>query len=281
MNPPGDDQVPRLPQRRPTFEELTFDGDRLVAVLLDGDGAALPVRAACQVLGLDPRYQLQRLREHDVLLTGLREVRMPQGGKIQIVVAILSRYIPFWLATVTPNQVDEAMRPKLVRYQVELVDVLDRLYGQELTPRREPSADPAVAVLERRLDELFVELRLTRELLRDQRGSEAAQDERLDSLETVVDELQQQILQHTVVTAAQQEVLKRAIKRVAARYQKRTGNERYALLFAQFCKAMGTPRYDALPAHKYEQALDWIEAQARALLPDDPEALPPRQERLL
>lgn len=281
MEPPSDDSAPRLPQRRPAFKEVTFDGDQLVAVILEGDGAALPVRAACQALGLDPRYQLQRLREHDVLVAGLREVRMPQGGKLQAVVAILSRYIPFWLATVTPSQVSEAMRPKLVRYQTELVDLLNRLYGEELTPTRPASPDQAVAAIERRLDDLIVEMRLTRELLREQRAGNSAQNARLDAIETVVDDLQQQILQHTVVTPAQQEAIKRAIKRIAIRYQQRTGSERYALLFAQFCKAMGTPRYDALPAHKYEQALDWIEAQARALLPDDPDAMPPRQERLL
>jgi hypothetical protein len=281
MDPSPDDSVPHLPQRRPAFKEVAFDGDQLVAVILEGDGAALPVRAACQALGLDPRYQLQRLREHDVLVAGLREVRMPQGGKLQVVVAILSRYIPFWLATVTPRQVSEAMRPKLLRSQTELVALLNRLYGEELVPARPASPDPAVAALERRLDDLLVELRLTRELLREQRASVSAQNARLDTIETVVDDLQQQIQQHTVVTPAQQEAIKRAIKRVAVRYQQRTGSERYALLFAQFCKAMGTPRYDALPAHKYEQAIDWIEAQAHALLPDDPDALPPRQERLL
>jgi hypothetical protein len=281
MNPSADESARNLPQRQPTFKDIAFDGDQLVAVILDGDGAALPVRAACQALGLDPRYQLQRLREHDVLVAGLREVRMPQGGKLQLVVAILSRYLPFWLATVTPNQVSESMRPKLTRYQTELVDVLNRLYGDELAPQRATSSEPSVAALERRLDDLLVELRLTRELLREQRADDATQDARLDAVETVVDELQQQILQHTVVTPAQQEILKRAIKRIAVRYQQRTGTERYALLFAQFCKTLGTPRYDALPAHKYEQALDWIEAQARALLPDDPDALPSRQERLL
>lgn len=80
MSTPTDPPEPRLPQRRPTFQEIAFDGDSLTAVILDGDGAAIPVRAACQALGLDPRYQLQRLREHDVLVTGLREVRMRLRG---------------------------------------------------------------------------------------------------------------------------------------------------------------------------------------------------------
>lgn len=281
MEPPTDNSEPYLPQRRPVFQNITFDDDQLVAAILDGDGVAVSVRAISQALGLDPRYQLERLRQHDVLVTGLREVRMPQGGRLQVVIALLARFIPFWLATVTPNQVDAAMRAKLVRYQSELVDVLNRLYGQELTPTRPASSDLATAELYRRLDELFVELRLTRELLRDQRETEVAQDARLEAIETVVDDLQQQLLQHTAITPAQQEVLKRGIKRIAVRYKQRTGTDRYALLFAQFCKTLGTPRYDALPAHLYQRALDWIEEQAKALLPDDPEALPPRQEPLL
>lgn len=281
MEPPQNSLGPQLPQRRPILQTITFDDDQLVAVILDGDGVAVPVRAISQALGLDPRYQLERLRQHDVLVTGLREVRMPQGGRLQVVVALLARYIPFWLATVTPSQVDVATRPKLVRYQSELVDVLDRLYGQELTPARQAPPDPTTAALYRRLDELFVELRLTRELIRDQQAAETEQNARLEALESVVDDLQQQILQHTVITSAQQEVLKRGIKRIAVRYKQRTGADRYALLFAQFCKTLGTPRYDALPAHLYTRALDWIEEQARALLPDDPEALPQRQEPLL
>lgn len=64
------------------------------------------------------------------------------------------------------------------------------------------------------------------------------------------------------------------------RYKQRTHTHRYALLFIQFCKALGAPRYDALPAHLYSHAFGWIEEQARALLPDDPEAPPPRQEPL-
>lgn len=281
MEPPTDTSGRQLPQRRPIFETITFDDDQLVAVILDGDGVAVPVRAISQALGLDPRYQLERLRQHDVLVTGLREVRMPQGGRLQVVVALLARFIPFWLATITPNQVDVATLPKLIRYQSELVDVLNRLYGHELTPTRPTSPDPITADLYRRLDELFVELRLTRELIRDQQAAEFEQDTRLEALETVVEDLQQQILQHTVVTPAQQEVLKRGIRRIAVRYKQRTGADRYALLFAQFCKALGTPRYDALPARLYTRALDWIEEQARALLPDDPEALPQRQEPLL
>lgn len=35
------------------YRELQFDGDQLVAVILEGDGVAVPVRLVCAALGLD------------------------------------------------------------------------------------------------------------------------------------------------------------------------------------------------------------------------------------
>jgi hypothetical protein len=55
----------------------------------------------------------------------------------------------------------------------------------------------------------------------------------------------------------------------------------YELLFAQFKMNMGIPRYDALPASKYDLALAWLRSKAQELLPDDTDALPPLQEQLL
>lgn len=45
--------------------------------------------------------------------------------------------------------------------------------------------------------------------------------------------------------------------------------------------ALGTPRYDTLPARKFDEAVAWLEQRAAALLPGDDSALPLRQERLL
>lgn len=36
-----------------------------------------------------------------------------------------------------------------------------------------------------------------------------------------------------------------------------------------------------LPTGRYEDALTWLRNRAAELLPDDPDALPPLQERLL
>lgn len=177
MNDSGS-ALPSLPQ----VEHFDFHGDSLVAVIIDGREVAIPIRSVCGAIGLDVQSQSESLREHDVLSQGLRVVKIPVGNRVQSVLAISRRYLAFWLATITPSLVAESVRPNLIRYQEELVELLDALYDR---------------------------------------------------------------------------------------------------LHARFCAELGTPRYDALPASKYQQTLDWLRARAAEYLPDDPEALPPLQESLL
>jgi hypothetical protein len=280
----SDQQSRSAPRGLTRYKQVEFDGDELLAVFVD-DGIAVPVRTICQALGLDLESQSAKLREHEVLAQGVRLVRVPQGGRVRSVVALLHRFIPFWLATIVPSQVSEAVRPKLVRYQIELVDLLAALYGNELRPGSATPGDSTQAALAQRLADALLELRLAREALlsAQQRTEEQLQshESRIGAIEGVMDELQEQLASHTTITAAQQEVIKRAITRIAARYKRRTGQEMFGKLFAQFCIDLGTPKYALLPAGKYDTALEWLRGKAAELLPDDPEALPPLQESLL
>ena len=283
-------------QPLPHIEPFDFHGDALIAVIVDGHEVALPIRSVCGALGLDTQSQSERLREHDVLSQGLRIVKIPVGNRVQSVLALNRRYLAFWLATITPSQVSDTARPKLVSYQQELVDVLDSLYGTGEAQAAESGTEPALATINARFAALIAELRITRAaLLAAQRQTDAkidAQDVRLSAVEELVggrlttiqgqlDEAQQRLLDTVKITAAQQSVIRRAIERLAKRYQKKTGKSIYDLLHLRFCAELGTPRYDALPAKKYGEALVWLRARAAEYLPGDPDALPPLQESLL
>lgn len=283
-----------LPQRYTPYREVQFDGDRLTAVILEGEGVAVPVRTICEVLGLDLDAQSERLRNHEVLARGLRVVNVPVGGRVRSVMAILHRWLPFWLATITPSLVHVDVREKLVRYQIEVADILAALYGNELTVTPAPS-DSSLPALHQRLAESLTEVRLAREALlaaqqhiqylqamhEQTTGQLTNHEERLESIEGVMDDLQTQIAAYTTITAAQQEVIKRSIQRIATRYKQKTGTDIYARLFSAFCVAFKTPKYALLPASQYTQAVTWIQQQGVAYLPDDPDALSPLQEALL
>jgi hypothetical protein len=249
----------QLPEK---YTTLQFEGDTLITVFREGEGIAVPVRVLCEALGLDLRSQSERLRKHDVLRQGLRKELVPIEGRVREIAVILHKYIPFWLATISPHQVHEDVRPKLVRYQTELVDVLAKLYLQ-------PKASSPTAV-QRRLDEAIEDIRLLMSAQRDQ-------EQRITNIEEIVGDLQQR----TPINAAQAAYIQRAIKRIAQRYERKTGQDIFGRLFAQFQIDLGTPRYDALPAAKYDAAGDWLRAKAQQYLPDDPDVLPPMQESLL
>jgi hypothetical protein len=274
-----------LPRQRAKVQEISFEEDRLIAVILEGEGVAVPVREICRTLGLDIDTQSARLREHEVLSQGLRVVRIRYGDRMRSVVAILHKYIPFWMATITPGLVAEHVRPKLIRYQIELVDLLATIYGGELRGALPAATDSAMTALQQRLANAIAEVQLAREaLLATQQGMQeqiTSHEVRLTAVEGLMDELQEQISSHTTITAAQREVIQRAIKRIAARYERRTGKDIFGLLFSQFCIDLGTPKYGLLPAGKYDDALAWLRRKATEYLPDDPDALPPLQEALL
>lgn len=287
------DQPTDLPVRRAPYHEVQFDGDTLTAVILEGEGVAIPVRTICDVLGLDLEAQSARLREHEVLARGLRVVNVPIGNRVRSVMALLHRWIPFWLATISPNLVRADVRDKLVRYQIEVADVLAALYGNEVAIG--PASSETTDMLQQQYVNAILEARLAREALlaaqQQLQQLQAAQqqtNERLDSHEVridamagLMDELQSQIASYTTITAAQQEVIKHAVQRIAKRYEQKTGTNIFGILFGTFCRDLQTPRYSLLPAEKYDAALAWLRRTATQYLPDDPDALPPLQEALL
>jgi hypothetical protein len=129
------------------------------------------------------------------------------------------------------------------------------------------------------MSNLLAELRATRETIRAYR--QAAEPERLAELTDIVGTLQQQMSDYLPVSAAQQEVIARAIRGLAQRYKQQTGKEIFAQLFAEFTRTLGTPAYDKLPARRYDEAIAWVQQKAAALFPDDPGAVPPMQQSLL
>jgi hypothetical protein len=283
---------PQLPSP-PRVEALDFYEDHLTVVIIDGHDVVVPIRSVCTVLGIDAQAQSARLREHEVLSQGLRVVKVPVGSRVQSVLAISRRFLPFWLATITPASVNDAARPKLVRYQAELVDLLDALYGEAASPPEHTSTDDSLA---QRFVTLAAELRATRAALLQAhiRTSarieaqalqltriEALLDSRLTTLQGELDEAHQRLLDTVKITAAQSAVIRLAIERLGKRYELRHGARIYDRLHARFCAELGTQKYDALPASKYPQALQWLRDRAAEYLPDDADALPPLQEALL
>ena len=291
------------------IDRVDFYDDRLVAVLVENGELVLPLVSVCRAMGLDEDFQVERLRTHDVLQRALRRVRVPIDGQLRTVIGIERSHVAFWLATITPELVGEAVRPKLVRYQTELVTLLDTVYGgHDLSTATTSTIVPAgLAPLVERVTALAMAFEAANQQLRMelQRLSTAlsetagAHDVRLAALETVVNtqltimqgqleathgqlqETQERLLDTVKITAAQAAVIQGSIQRIGKRYEQKTGKRIYDRLYSELHLELGAPKYTDLPAAKYEDALTFLKQKAREWLPDDEDVLPGLQERLL
>jgi hypothetical protein len=92
-------------------------------------------------------------------------VRVRIGDRMRSVVAILHKYVPFWLATITPGLVKEEVREKLVRYQVEVAEILAGIYGGTAEATHRTTDQEPIDPLRQRLSDAIREVRMARDAL--------------------------------------------------------------------------------------------------------------------
>ncbi|HWQ13884.1 MAG TPA: phage antirepressor N-terminal domain-containing protein [Roseiflexaceae bacterium] len=293
-----DTQTPQEIAQAATLQTVIFDNDTLVAAVLAGEGVAVPLLMMCQPLGLDTSNQADRLREHAVLSRGLRYVRVPVRGRLRSVLAILHDYIPLWLATITPANVREEVRDKLIRYQEEIKDVLAALYAPPTSAVQEPES---IVAMRATLARVVKELQAIREQAMAQHEEAIeridAQDVRIAAFEQVVDarlvdiarDLAQQqeviadqkalIDEYLPLAPAQQQYIKGTLQAIGKRHERDRGADIYGKLFGELCWKYNVPRYDAIRARDYEAILTWLAEKAAEY--GYPELVQTQQQRFL
>lgn len=117
--------------------------DSLQVVRQSGHGWVL-IEAACEALGLDPVGQRQRLTKQPWAVSCMTKAT-GSDGKTYEMFCLRSDKVAMWLATIDTSRLanDEA-RAKLVMWQCEAADVLDRwVRGEQgVAEHRTPAALP-------------------------------------------------------------------------------------------------------------------------------------------
>jgi hypothetical protein len=125
-------------EKRIMATELTrvdFQGDVIeAAVGLDGE-ILVGFRQLCDIMEQSYDKQLEKLRSRSWATITRVEMKSP-SGPLRLVTAIDLKTLHGWLLSINENKVPEAIRPKLVRYQAECVEVLERHFLRRATPTR-------------------------------------------------------------------------------------------------------------------------------------------------
>jgi hypothetical protein len=86
----------------------------------------VPLRPACDRLGVDLSGQLQKLRGKAWACVEIISMRMPGDDQERPTACLPLRALPMWLTSITPSKVAPEMRTTLEAYQLEAADVLYR-----------------------------------------------------------------------------------------------------------------------------------------------------------
>jgi hypothetical protein len=250
---------------------VSFYGDNIVAVQDAINGVIyVPVGRLCDNLGIQRRNQIDRLRNHEVLAQGLSSVMVQTEGGPQETECLRLDLIPLWLTTINPKRVSDAVREKLVRYQIEAASVLWAAFRNDILPANELAAQPrprsgaelaldiATAIqhlaqqqleIERSLEGVHGRMDGMARFLRDFAQST---DARLSSLEL-------QLNPQAAISEEQAAELALAVKAVGQALANSGSKQNgYQVVYGELYRRYRVSSYKNLPRAKYAEVLEWL-----------------------
>jgi len=106
-------------------DTIIFYGKPLVVVRLPDGQPAVFMRSLFDNMQLDRRGQFRRIQRTEAIADDLiGNVLIKTEGDVQKAYVLALRAVPFWLAGIDAKRVREDLRPDIIRYQREVVDVL-------------------------------------------------------------------------------------------------------------------------------------------------------------
>lgn len=257
----------------PTVQDtIIFNGNPLVVVRLPDGRPGVVLRGICENLKLGPAAQVERIKRTEVIANDLVYVQVETEGGLQRMPTLVLRAVPFWLAGINPSRTSPDMRPIILAYQREVVDVL---YTWASTSRTiaslsraaipaEPSSptqdSPALAWAEyHRQMVAFYEWK-------------AATDTRIDVIEERQVEIESRLDEHRRVLAFIPDILERlgpelitiehqrSIQEQVKRLHDATGKPLGAI-YNELKTAFEVPRYQEIREQDRDKVLSWFQVQ--------------------
>lgn len=254
-----------------TVEQKTvlFYDDELVAVRGDDRQVYVSLGHMCEVIGIDRRSQVRRIRLHVVLGEGYFLGDVETAGGRQQMGLLRVDLVPMWLATLDSGRVSADIEEKLVRYQKEAAKVLWEAFQEgrltaaptldELLQSDSPAAQAyrmAMAIADMARTQLLFEAQVENRM--------EHVEQRLEQLEARIDEPQR------TVSSSQASQISQAVKAVAMQLSKKTGRNEYGGVYGELYRRFEITSYKLLPASRFEEAMAFLNEWYGALTGDAP-----------
>lgn len=242
-----------------TVEQKTvlFYDDELVAVRGDDRQVYVSLSHMCDVIGIDRRSQVRRIRQHVVLGEGYHLGNVDTAGGRQRMGLLRVDLVPMWLATLETSRVSADIEEKLVRYQKEAAKVLWEAF-QEGRLTAAPTLDELLksdspAAQAYRMAMAIADLARTQLLFESQVETRMDDyEKRLEQLEVRIDEPAR------TVSSSQASQISQAVKAVALQLSKKTGRNEYGGVYGELYRRFEITSYKLLPASRFDEAMAFL-----------------------
>ena len=121
------------------IQRIPFHEDELLVVTDEQTGKQYVVpKPMVTMFDLSWRGQLAKLTRNQLFAKGVKKIYLPSPGGQQETVLLERRFVHAWLFSIDAKRVRPELQAKLLRYQEECADVLDRHFSQQtrLAPDR-------------------------------------------------------------------------------------------------------------------------------------------------
>lgn len=138
-------------------KEITIDGGTFIGVYKDGK-IYTPLRKFCEFLGVNFSGQHQRIQRDETLKQGVCKIHIPTQSGVQEAVMMENSFLPLWLAGIKANQCREEIRDNLIRFKLEVKDILAEAFLGKRENERLENKDWAIDRMHIRLNQCkFIE----------------------------------------------------------------------------------------------------------------------------
>ena len=105
-------------------KEVELNGVKLTGIRTQEGKIYIVVKTFCEILGLDPSGQLQRIKRDETLREGMGMMPIPtESGKQEMTLLELD-FLPMWLTGIRAERCKEEIRPYLKEFKLKAKDIL-------------------------------------------------------------------------------------------------------------------------------------------------------------
>lgn len=245
-----------------------FYGKPIIVVRLPDGRPGIVLRFFCENMQIDTAAQMQRIQRTEAIADDLVYTQVQTDGGAQRMATLVLRAVPFWLTGIDPKRVREEIRPEILRYQREVVEVLYTWASAtrtiaappDLVPA-EPITQPTRPVPDASIEEWISYYRRMADVLEWQRDIESwrgSVESRLEGLEAITG-LIPEILERLgpeMLTVEHQ----RSVQSLVKRLHDTTGKP-YGTIYDELKTAFDVPRYQEIRENEWSKVLNWFQVQ--------------------